>query len=191
MRCCSHIVVAAFLAAMCVIPAAGQSYRQNKIKTKAEPEPLTFSRIITSGTIINPNLRNTINGWNSKKNGVEIVTYCNTFGENYLSCSGELYDLTAGKENYDLWIRLKLHYRNQYELELEAYEITTFGDRHPVMHLSTTDDKFNRTWLWRVMHDEETIELQREIAKDYFNLIADSLQRFLRYGPDYESELLY
>ena len=85
---------------------------------------------------------------------------------------------------------MKLHYKNQYELELEAYEVTTFGERHPVTHLSSTDDKLNRTWLWRVMHDKETIELQRKTAEDYFNLIADSLQRFLLHGSEDESQLL-
>ena len=191
MRKITHIALAAALAALCVLPANGQSYKASKVREKSEPEPLSFSRSITTRKTISTNLRECTSGWTIKECELDNGTYWNAFDDNYIRYDCVFYDLSAEKENYDLWIQMKLYYRGPNELELTAYKFTLFGNRYPVMHLSTTDDKFNRTWLWRVMHDEETIELQREIAKDYFNLIADSLQRFLRYGPDYESELLY
>ena len=190
MRKITHIALAAALAAMCVLPAAGQSYKASKVREKSEPEPLTFSRVISSRMQLNSNLRETTRGWDIKSCGVETVTYWNTFGDNYMLYTGHSHSLTANKEEYNLLVWFKLFYRDSHELELFAYEITAFGKRHPVMNLSSSDDKLNRTWLWRIMHNKETVELQREAAEEYFNKVADSLEDFLRNGPKSESQLL-
>ena len=190
MRRYLHIVVAAFLAAMCVIPTAGQNYRASKVKEKAEPEPLSFSRSITSRKTINTNLRESTSGWEIKECDLDNGTYWNTFDDNYIRYDCVFYGLSAEKENYDLWIQMKLFYKGPNEVELTAYSFTLFGNRHPVMQLTSGDDYFNRSWLWRVMHDKETVELQRKTAEECFNFVADSLEDFLRNGPRSESQLL-
>ncbi|MBO4230859.1 MAG: hypothetical protein J5886_04195 [Bacteroidales bacterium] len=186
MKRISYIALAAVLAAMCVLPAAGQSYKASKVRGKSEPEPLTFSRTITTNRMMNSDLFNLTRGWDSAEGHVDNGLYFNAFEDNYMLYEGEFRGLNAKKENYDLWIRMKLYYMGPYRVDLFAYEIITFGDKHPVDQLSLSDDKLNRTWLWRVMHDKETIEMQRNTAEECFNFIADSLEEFLLHGPTKE-----
>ena len=190
MRKITHIALAAALAALCVLPAAGQSYKASKVREKSEPEPLSFSRSITTRKTISTNLRECTSGWKIKECELDNGTYWNAFDDNYIRYDCVFYNLSAEKENYDLWIQMKLYYRGPNELELTAYKFTLFGNRHPVMQLSSEDDYFNRTWLWRVMHDKETVELQRKTAEECFIIVADSLEDFLRNGPKAESQLL-
>ena len=84
MRRCSHIVVAAFLAAMCVLPAAGQGYKANKVREKSEPEPLTFSRIISTNKMLDSNLFKLTRGWDSAEGHVDNGVYFNAFDDNYM-----------------------------------------------------------------------------------------------------------
>ena len=187
-----HIALAAALAAMCVLPAAGQSYKASKVREKSEPEPLTFSRNIDlelfSNKQFDPNLSDLLRGWkySNGDDNVDYLFYQDFWGENYIQYHGSFYNLQAHKESFELVIWFKLHYRSSYRLVLEGYDITAFGGRDLVLHLSSFDDRFNRPWLWRVFHDIETVDKQREIAKDCFNRVADSLEEFLRDGPPME-----
>ena len=184
MRRSLHIVITAALAAICVLPAAGQNYKRNKVK--AEPEPLTFSRIIMSDKEIDPNLRETTRGWDSNECRIETITYWDTFDDNYMSYVGRFDGLNADEEVFDLVIWMKLIYENPHKLTLHAYEITAFSAKHPVMDLSVNDTRLNRPWLWRAFHNIDTIDKQRKIAEDCFNYVADSLEDFIRNGPPME-----
>lgn len=184
MRPILHIALAATLAAICVLPVSGQDYRRNKVRV--EPEPLTFTRIITVSKELNPNLFELTRGWDLAKGSVDRGVYFNAFDDNYIHYWGNFNNLNAKKENYDLLIRMKLFYLGPYNLELLAYDITSFGDKHPVMHLSAKDDRFNRPWLWRVLHDIETVDMERKAAEECFNMVADSLEEFLKDGPPLE-----
>ncbi len=196
MRRYLHIVVAAFLAAMCVIPAAGQSYKASKVREKSEPEPLTFSRNIDlelfSDKKFDPNLSGLLRDW-KYSDGNDIVEYIfhNDFDDdNFIQYHGSFYNLQASEEPFNLVIWFKLHYRSPYRLVLEGYDITAFGKKDPFLKLSAYDDKFNRTWLWRVSHNIETVDKQREIAKECFNRVADSIEVFLKDGPPWELQLV-
>lgn len=184
MRRSLHIVIAAALAAICLLPAAGQNYKRNKVK--AEPEPLSFSRIITSDKEFDSDLFNLTLDWNSSMCGFDRLSYWDSDGDNYLSYAGRFENLTADNELFDLCMWLKLVYDNPRQLELIAYNIISFGDKDPIMKLSSKDDRINRPWLWRAFHNIDTIDKQRKIAEECFNLVADSLEEFLRNGPPME-----
>ena len=187
MRKITHIALAAVLAAMCVLPAAGQSYKKNKVIH--DPEPLTFSRKIdldiNSDKKFDPNLHELLRGWNysDRDDRVDYLFHHDMWGENYIEYDGSFYNLQADRESFNLWIRMRLHYHSPYRLVLEAYDITLFGSKDPVLKLSEKDDKLNRPWLWRVFHNIETVDKERKIAEECFNLVADSLEDFLKDGP--------
>ena len=112
------------------------------------------------------------------------------WGENYIKYDGSFYNLQADKECFNLWIRMKLIYRDSHKLDLVAYEFTAFGKKDPVMKLSVNADRLNRPWLWRVFHNIDTVDKQRKIAVECFNLVADSLEEFLKDGPPMELKLI-
>ena len=187
MRRCSHIVVAAFLAAMCVLPAAGQSYKASKVREKSEPEPLEFKRSFT----LNGNNKDKgdiyryLYGWSS---GIDMEFVGSVgFDEKcyFLAINGLDF---AGKEGR-MTCSVNIHILAG-GLTLELKDFAIGWDNHFIPDLSKQDDKFNRTWLWRVNHNPEVVQAGRDRCREIFDTLCASLDNYLKEGPPLELQLV-
>lgn len=183
-----HIILAAGLAAFCVLPAAGQDFKQNRVKpanhkVKTEPIPLVLSKTIKLITPIDSNWSDVMYGWNNEALGVDRLYHRHEFGKDYILYTGVCRGLVANKENFNLWMKLTLFLDDEFKLNLVASDISVFGHNDIGEILSTEDNRTNRPWLWRVFHNSDTIDKERTAAIDYFNMVAHSLEEFLLNGP--------
>lgn len=185
MRRFIHIVIAAVLAAFCVLPASGQDYKQNRVKptnhkVKTEPIPLVLSKTIELTTSIDSNWSDVMYGWNNEALGVDRLYHSREFGKDYILYTGVCRGSVANKETFNLWMKLTLFFDDEFKLDLVASDISVFSRKDFGEKLSTEDNRNNRPWLWRVFHNSDTIDKERAAAIDYFNMVADSLEAFLK-----------
>ena len=182
-----HIILAAVMATFCVLPATGQDYKQNRVKSahqkgKTEPIPLVLSRTINLTIPMDSNWSDVMYGWNNEALGIERDYHSNEFGKDYILYTGICRGLIANKENFNLWMKLTLFLDDEFKLSFVASDISVFSRKDFDEKLSTGDDRTNRPWLWRVFHNSDTIDKERVAAQDYFDMVANSLEDFLHNG---------
>ena len=187
MRRLSHIAFAALLAAMCVLPAAGQNYKASKVREKSEPEPLEFRKtfILDSEKKAKREIYHDLNGWNPE---FDMQFYGSVgFDEKHFSL--DIDDLQLGKEKGWMSIAVVLHIING-GIILEFKDIAVAWRNHTHIVLSQKDDSFNRTWLWKVNHNPEVVQAARERSKEIFDTLCASLDKYLKEGPPWELQLV-
>lgn len=52
------------------------------------------------------------------------------------------------------------------------------------------DDRFNRTWYWRVTRSPKVIDEIRKRSKEIFEMITASMDEYLKVGPPVELKKL-
>ena len=60
------------------------------------------------------------------------------------------------------------------------------GWRNHHVNLSKRDDSFNRTWLWRVNHNQKTVQAARDCCNKIFDDLCSSMDEYLKDGPPLE-----
>lgn len=180
-----HIILAAGLAAFCVLPAAGQSYKKNKVKT--DPEPLEFRQLYwyrnfdkDKGEIYRELYR-----WDPVL-PLEFVGSVGFEGKYYFL---DVQDLDFGKVRGRMTASVNIHILYGGIL-LEFKDIAISWRNHIHIDLSKEDNSFNRTWLWRVNHNPEIIEAARIRCKDLFDTLSKSMDEFVEDGPPMEMTAL-
>ncbi len=183
MRRYLHIVVAAFLAAMCVIPAAGQGYRQNKVKTKAEPEPLVFRKTyMLDGKFRNKGeIYRYLSGWSS---GIDME-FVGSVGFDEKCYFLAIRGLDFARKEGRMTCSVNIHVLDG-GFTLELNDFSAGWNNHFIPDLSKQDDKFNRPWLWRVNHNPEVVQAARERCKEIFDTLCASMDKYLEEGPPME-----
>lgn len=187
MRRFIHIVVAAFLAAMCVIPAAGQNYKSSKVREKSEPEPLEFRKVFLMPGHKEKEQRELINKWDFNDYNLKY-----TGGPAY--CDGMVWFLSAHDIDFKkvkgtVMGNFSILFNNGY-ITLEFNRIAIDWKGHLILDMSNGDDKFNRPWLWRVNHNPEVVQAARERCKEIFDTLCASLDNYLKEGPPWELQLV-
>lgn len=178
MRRSLHIVIAAALAAICVLPAAGQSYKKNKVRP--EPELLTFSRRYDVYGKTQKELFWLTQKWPSSECGAEYVMQSLDYG--WRSYHGHFNQLKFGDKTGNLILFIKLHFMDG-SVILDVYDVFANWNNHRsyVSSLTTSDPLATSRGV-----RNKTLEYARDAAADCFNLVADSLEEFLRNGPPME-----
>lgn len=176
-----HICIAAILAAICVFPAAGQSYKRNKVMT--DPEPLEFRKIywLKDKEKDKSDIYRDLYGWGEGFD-LEFVGSVG-FDEKcyFLKAQGLDFDGKDGRMTGSVNIHILY---GGFVLELK--DIAVGWGNHFISDLSKEDNSFNRPWLWRVNHNPETVEAARERSKEIFDTLCASMDEFLKNGPPME-----
>ena len=60
-----------------------------------------------------------------------------------------------------------------------------------VVRMSTHDDRFNRTWLWRVLRSKKILNQIRVRSEELFKVITASMDHYLEVGPPAELNKLW
>ena len=178
-----HIALAAAMAALCVLPAAGQSYKASKVREKSEPEPLEFRRSFTldGNNKDKGDIYRFLYGWSS---GIDME-FVGSVGYDekcyFLAINGLDF---AGKEGH-MTCSVNIHILND-GLTLELKDFSVGWNNHFIPDLSKQDDNFNRPWLWRVNHNPEVVQAARERCKEIFDTLCASMDKYLEEGPPME-----
>ena len=158
-----------------------------------EPEPLTYSKLYQlPGTDVRTIERMFIH-WDAKDCG---LTYKGSYpvweklesGATYVdrpTFSGEYAGLDFGRTKGELDVTVDMKVIDG-AFWLVMKEVRATWGRHFRELVSDRDDKFNRTWLWRVLRSRRTLEQIRLRAAEIFEQITASMDRFLAEGPPME-----
>ncbi|MBQ6186037.1 MAG: hypothetical protein IJK48_09235 [Bacteroidales bacterium] len=180
-----HIILAAVMAAFCVLPASGQSYKNYKVKT--DPEPLVFRKIywFNDQEKDKGDIYRDLYGWGEGLDlefvgGVGFDEKCFFLKAQGLDFNGNDGHMTGSVNIHIL--------EGGFTLELK--DIAVGWGNHFIPDLSKEDNSFNRTWLWRVNHNPEIVEAARGRCRELFETLCKSMDKFLEDGPPMELKAL-
>lgn len=182
MRRVLHIALAAAMAALCVLPAAGQSYKASKVREKSEPEPLEFRKVFPLSQNDYKEIRTRLMRWECPGYDLSLSGFPVNSDGKYMSLNvgGLDFDGVKGSVSGSVGVLISggmaiLEFRNIYA-----------GWGTHLVEMSKRDDSFNRTWLWRVNHNKEIVQAARERCEEIFDTLCASLDDFLKDGPPME-----
>lgn len=181
MRRSLHIVIAAALAAICVLPAAGQNYKRNKVK--AEPEPLEFRKVYWISSKDNDGLRTHLMKWDCRAFDLSLTGFPTNAEGKYMHLNTEGLDFNGVVGSITGKVGVLIM---DGAIVLEFKNIHAYWRNHFYVDLSKEDNSFNRTWLWRVNHNPEIVQAARERCKEIFDILCASMGEYLRDGPPME-----
>lgn len=173
-----HIMLAIVLAAMCVIPVSGQSFRRHKVKT--EPEKLVISRMYSIPGKSRRDISHLLYNWDGTIPEVGDKTmhfgYDNIISTN--SYVGRFNNLDLGPKNGNLIVMVdivigsgcaQLVFR---DIDVDCGYVIYPGP------LTESDDSFNRTSLWLIRH-KKVFAQARLRAQECFEYVASSLESYI------------
>ena len=171
MRKITHIALAAALAAMYVLPANGQSYRRNKVKT--EPEKLTFKATIPAPGKSQNELFWLFRKWDSMNVGARFVLQ--SLDYEWQAYHGNYDNLRFGNKTGSLILFMKLIFTDDL-VTLDVYDVYADWDnhRHYVSSLYS-EDALNRG----SRHKSEIVKFARIESEKCFATILNSLVEYL------------
>ena len=173
------------MAAICVLPAAGQSYRRNKVKT--EPDPLEFRKVFLMQGQNEKEQRELVNKWTFNDYNLKF-----TGGSAYrdgMVWFLSAHDLGFKKVRGTVMGNFNILFDDGY-MTLEFNNIAIDWKGHLILDMSTEDNSFNRPWLWRINHNPEIVQAARERCKEIFDTLCASMDEFLKDGPPMEMRRL-
>ena len=181
MRRSLHIVIAAALAAICVLPAAGQSYKRNNVRP--EPEPLVFRKVYSLPGENSKDIYRLVAHW--KCDDYNIIFTGGGYGYEskgyYLSAHNQDFDKVIGT----IMGNVVLCFYDG-EMALEFNRISVDWNNHLILDMSKDDNRLNRPWLWRVNHNTKIVQTARDRCKEIFDHLCSSMDEYLRDGPPME-----
>ncbi|MBQ5979401.1 MAG: hypothetical protein IJL58_05225 [Bacteroidales bacterium] len=180
-----HIILAAVMAAFCVLPASGQSYKKNKVRT--DPEPLEFRKVYWISSKNHDKVRKHLMKWDCNKLDLSLTGFpVNSDGKCFhLNVDGVDFEGVKGSITGTVNVII-----TEGPTVLELKDIHTYWRNHFYVDLSKEDNSFNRTWLWRVNHNPTIVEAARERCKELFEILCQSMDEYLKDGPPMELEAL-
>ena len=186
MRRLSHIAFAALLAAMCVLPAAGQNYKASKVREKSEPEPLEFRKVYCLPSNGRKEIRTALMRWEYHDFDMDLNGFPVGSDGNYMSMNVNGLDVNGIDGRIYGRVGIVI---TEGLVVLQLDNIHACWREHDVK-MSRMDDRFNRPWLWRVNHNPEVVQAARERCKEIFDTLCASMDEFLKDGPPMEMRRL-
>ena len=178
------IILTVSVFAIPICPASGKELR--------DPEPLTFSKHYDMQEADADSIRGIIHLWNSSSCGLVSGGYTyhlrNEGGKMHYD-RVEIYNggYNINAHNKKVLLNLFIEIRiGDGCFDMDAVRISADWRNHFVSTMSTCDDKFNRTWLWRIQHSPKVLDQIRLRAAEIFGRITASMDRFLAEGPPLE-----
>lgn len=175
-----HIVVAAALAALCVLPAAGQNYRRNKVIN--DPEPLEFRKVYWISSKDRDDIRQHLMKWDCRAFDLSLTGFPTDSDGKYMHLNTEGLDFDGVEGSLVGTVGVVI---TDGPMVLELKNIRAYWRNHRI-ELSKQDDSFNRTWLWRVNHNPEIVQAARARCKEVFDTLCASMDKYLEDGPPME-----
>ena len=100
------------------------------------------------------------------------------------------YNQRFGNKQWALFGTVSLTFRDG-SFDLTFTDISAFYGNKDVDPVSTCDDRFNRTWYWRVTRSQKVIDEIRKRSKEIFEMITASMDEYLKVGPPVELKKLW
>ena len=177
-------IIAAVLAAMCVLPAAGQSYRRNKVKT--EPEKLVLQKMIFIPYKNQKEILTLLSKWEDTLPEISLSYLERSYYKRPRNIyNGIFKDIGMGGRHGNLCSLIDISAMAE-GVELVFHDMfIVYNNNSWQGYLSTSDDRFNRSKLWLAVHKSE-FDQARIRASECFDYVASSLESFLNNGGPLE-----
>lgn len=99
----------------------------------------------------------------------------------HIKFDGQVLESTTADIDGDVFLRFR-----DGEFDLIFTNIGTVWKNNFVVRMSTHDDRFNRTWLWRVLRSKKILNQIRVRSEELFKMITASMDEYLKVGPPVE-----
>ena len=150
-----------------------------------EPDTLTFKKTYSMPGMTEDELYDLLRKWEDRNVGLKLrskdridrrVRY-------HIEFDGQILESTTADIDGDVLIKFR-----DGEFDLIFTNIGAVWKRIFVVRMSTHDDRFNRTWLWRAFRSQKILEQIRGRSAELFDVITASMDEYLKVGPPVEME---
>lgn len=149
----------------------------------ADPEKLTFKKTYSMPGMTRDELYRNTAGWHSESLNLSFGgVVCKDEDKGYRA---RYYNQRFGNKQGALFGTVFLSFRDG-SFDLTFTDISAFYGNKDVDPVSTCDDRFNRTWYWRVTRSQKVIDEIRKRSKEIFEMITASMDEYLKVGPPVE-----
>ena len=170
------VLLVALLAGCC-----GTCFGRNLV----EPDTLTFKKTYSMDGMDKKDLYVFLSGWSSTDIGLEYSRFYHDRA--WKEFRGRFWNVAFGNRTGDVFGDIYIVYKDG-GFDLIFTNIEAQWKYNFVLRLSTHDDRFNRTWYWRVTHSAKLIDEIRKRSKAIFEMITASMDEYLKVGPPMEME---
>lgn len=99
----------------------------------------------------------------------------------HIEFEGQVLESTTADIDGDVFLRFR-----DGEFDLIFTNIGAVWRNIFVVRMSTHDDRFNRTWLWRALRSKKVLNQIRARSEELFKVITASMDHYLEVGPPVE-----
>ena len=148
-----------------------------------EPDTLTFRKTYSMPGMTEKDLYYLLGSWEDQKIGLKFrgEDWIYRRARYHIEFDGQILESTTADIDGDVLIKFR-----DGEFDLIFTNIGAVWKRIFVVRMSTHDDRFNRTWLWRALRSQKILEQIRVRSGELFEVITASMDEYLKVGPPVE-----
>lgn len=148
-----------------------------------DPKKLTFKKTYSMPGMTGEELYYLLRSWEDQKIGLKCGNgyWAYKSIENHIEFNGQILESTTADIDGDVNIAFR-----DGEFDLIFTNIGAVWKRIFVVRMSTHDDRFNRTWLWRAFRSQKILDQIRGRSAELFDVITASMDEYLKVGPPVE-----
>ena len=149
----------------------------------ADPDTLTFKKTYSMPGMSKDELYEFARMWKGEGLKLDDMGGYSIYRERdyHVEFDGQVLESTTADIDGDVFLRFR-----DGEFDLIFTNIGVVWRNNFVVRMSTHDDRFNRTWLWRVLRSKKILNQIRVRSEELFEIVTASMDHYLEVGPPVE-----